>query len=151
MLLDATTCGLDNDGLRAWARAITRDTPYSSRSYRYPYALVARHREPVGVDLERRDAVEPAFADLVLTPDERRHVANDADLIDWWCSKEALAKALGDPLRYDPRRLDSPIRWPASRSGPWTAIPLLAPAGHAAWLCWLSDLGDRGAARTEDP
>jgi hypothetical protein len=72
-------------------------------------------------------------------------------VIDWWCSKEALAKALGDPLRYDPRRLGSPIRWPASRSGPWRAIPLRAPTGHAAWLCWLSATPDRGAARTEHP
>ena len=30
-----------------------------------------------------------------------------------WSSKEAVAKALGDPLRYDPRRLGSPA--PARR------------------------------------
>ncbi|HEY4897857.1 MAG TPA: hypothetical protein VII01_17440, partial [Solirubrobacteraceae bacterium] len=32
----------------------------------------------------------------------------DAYLSSLWCSKAALSKALGDALRYDPSRLDSP-------------------------------------------
>jgi phosphopantetheinyl transferase len=53
-----------------------------------------------------------------------------------WCGKEALSKALGDALAYDPRRLGSPLSWPDGRSGAWCAAELPAPAGHVAWLCW---------------
>jgi phosphopantetheinyl transferase len=60
----------------------------------------------------------------------------DAYVSSLWSSKEALAKALGDPLHYDPRRLESPMSWPGGRAGPWRAARLATPDGHTAWLCW---------------
>ncbi len=142
VLLDARATGVDEAGLRAWARALTPDRPASHtvRSYRYPYALVAWHSEPVGVDIERVEPCDAAFADVICTPTERRdaRVTADPDLFlsSLWSSKEALAKALGDALRYDPSRLDSPMRWPDLRSGPWNAAALQTVPGHVAWLCW---------------
>jgi hypothetical protein len=144
-LLDARVAGLDEPGLRAWARA-ENVQPGSgrcavSRSYSYPYALVAWHDDAVGVDIERIEACDAAFADSICTPRERAELAADGCLTALWCSKEALSKALGDALEYDPRRLDSPMLWPGGRAGPWRAAPVAAPAGHTAWLCWRARAG----------
>jgi quercetin dioxygenase-like cupin family protein len=145
-LLDARAADLDEAGLREWARAETAacGEPCVSRSYRYPFALVAWHSEPVGVDIERVEPLGPEFADSICTPEERSESAaaadSDAYLTSLWCSKEALSKALGDALRYDPRRLGSPQRWPDGRAGPWRAKQIDAPERHTAWICWR-DLG----------
>lgn len=142
LLLDARARGLDERGLRVWARAHSERCGgrHVARSYRYPYALVAWHDEPVGVDLERIEPCDAAFADLICTEWERADPLAgsepDAYLTSLWCSKEALSKALGDAVRYDPSRLDSPMRWPELRSGPWRASPLQTIPGHLAWLCW---------------
>jgi phosphopantetheinyl transferase len=134
---------MDDAALRAWTRGATPpDASYVSRSYRFPYALVAWHTEPLGVDIERVEPFDAAFLASICTPDERAAVARleepDACVASLWSSKEALSKALGDPLRYDPRRLDSPMRWPDGRCGPWRAAEIAAPPGHTAWLCWRS-------------
>lgn len=130
------------------ARVRTSSAPagaFLSRSYRLPYALIARHDGPVGVDIERVAPCAPGFAASISTPDEleRRRSptgasrpGNDEEAISLWCSKEALAKALGDARRYDPRRLEAPLAWPGGRSGAWRAARLVAPDGHVAWLCW---------------
>lgn len=144
VLLDALQAGLDEPGLRDWARTSAASTGAAdtSRSYRYPYALVASHSEPVGVDVERIEPFEQVFLESILTPSERRAGVRDADpdrfIASLWSSKEALSKALGDAVRYDPRRLDSPMFWPDAGSGPWRAASLPVPAGHVAWLCWRS-------------
>jgi len=54
-LLDASDGDADEQVLRASARTLTAEAgaPYVSRSYRYPYAVVAWHSAPVGVDIER--------------------------------------------------------------------------------------------------
>ncbi len=137
-VLDARHRELDERGLREWARAetSTAGTPYVSRSYRHPYALVAWHDEPVGVDIERTEPFDPAFLESICTPAERPLIEDGVDVASLWCGKEALAKALGDALRYDPRRLGSPMLWRDGRSGPWRAAPVPVPAGHNAWLCW---------------
>jgi hypothetical protein len=72
-LLDARVAGLDEDELRAWARAETAvlPAPHTSRSYRYPYALVTWHSEPVGVDIERVEPLEETFMESICTPSER--------------------------------------------------------------------------------
>ena len=141
-LLDARELGTDEDGLRAAARRKAAGAAHVARSYRFPYALVAWHDEEVGVDIERVEPSDDAFADLVCTPEERREAdsVDDRDLylISLWSSKEALSKALGDAVRYEPSRLASPLRWPDGRSGPWRAERLDAPEGHLAWLCWRS-------------
>lgn len=150
-LLDARSAGLDEARLRAWARAETSASggAYVARSYRYPYALVAWHSEPVGVDIERIAPCDAAFADSICTPSESADPARladpDAYITSLWCSKEALSKALGDAIRYDPRRLDSPMRWPERGAGPWRAATLAVPAHHTAWLCWRSSAGESAA------
>lgn len=143
-LLDASCSGLDETGLRAAARRLTDRSgmPYVTRSYRYPYALVSWHAAEIGVDIERVEPLNGAFAASICTPDERidwlAFPDPDARLASMWSSKEALAKALGDALTYDPRRLGSPMFWPDGRSGPWRATELAIADGHVAWLCWRS-------------
>jgi len=146
-LLDARRGGLDERALREWARELTdaAGAPYSSRSYRFLYSFIAWHRQRVGVDIERIEPLDEAFLDSISTPTERRRSVDESETATYatslWCSKEALAKALGDALGYDARRLDSPMFWPAGESGPWRALALPAPIGHTAWLC-LRDEGE---------
>jgi hypothetical protein len=143
-LLDASEAGLDADALRRWARrvAAASGAPYTSRSYRYPYALVAWHNQPVGTDIERIGPCDEAFAELICTPVERPTTpgpfGRDIYLTSLWSGKEALAKALGDAVAYEPSRLASPALWPRGRAGTWRAEELRAPPGHVAWLCWRS-------------
>jgi phosphopantetheinyl transferase len=142
-LLDARVADLDELALRRWARSRRQPDAetFVTRSYAHPYALVAWHSGPVGIDIERVQACEPGFLESISTPAERclelgGVVDPDAYAISTWCGKEALSKALGDALAYDPRRLESPLAWPGGRSGAWHAAELPAPAGHVAWLCW---------------
>jgi 4'-phosphopantetheinyl transferase EntD len=131
---------------RARALAATTRAPHACRSYRFPYALVAWHDAPVGVDLERVEPCDDAFARLTCTPAERAAVSahapgttRDAFLTSLWSGKEAMAKALGDALRYEPSRLEAPLRWPAGRAGRWHARAVDAvPAGHVGWLVWAA-------------
>jgi phosphopantetheinyl transferase len=104
--------------------------PYLTRSYRYPYALVASHTGPVGIDIERIEPCDPGFAQSICTPDEtvQWEALQDphAYYSSMWSSKEALAKALGDAVSYDPRRLQAPMLWPTGRAGA-SRLALLAP------------------------
>jgi len=99
-LLDARSAGLDEPGLRAAARALTDATGelHASRSYRYPYALVSWHAHPVGVDIERVESCDPAFAASICTSAETVEwwsLSNPHEyFIALWSSKEALAEAL---------------------------------------------------------
>jgi 4'-phosphopantetheinyl transferase superfamily len=141
-LLDARDPRLDESGLRRWARELVNGAAasYSSRSHRHPYALVACHAAPVGVDIERVEPFDESFFISICTPSERAQRVDlgqlDGYVISLWSSKEALAKALGDAVAYDPRRLGSPMFWPDGRSGSWRAVPLPVPSGHSGWLCW---------------
>jgi hypothetical protein len=150
-LLDARAAGAtDEAALRELARAASAhaDAPFTSRSYRFPFALVAAHSTAVGVDIERVEPCDGAFADSIRTPAERSSAgpsqAEDHDryFTSLWSSKEALSKALGDALAYDPRRLEGPAAWPDGRSGPWRALALDVPDGYVGWLCW-KDLSSR--------
>lgn len=133
-----------NDGaaaLRDRARAMSaRLGSAASRSYAGQWALVASFDGPVGVDLEAVAPCAPGFADLICTPDEVGDPRVAADphrhLTDVWSSKEALAKALGDALDYDPARLASPLYWSGGQSGRWRTARLDCPPGHVAWVCW---------------
>jgi hypothetical protein len=144
-LLDARATHFDETELRAWARATTdaAKAPYTSRSYRYPFALVAWFDQPVGIDIERIEPHDDTFATSICVPAERELLSatngdRDTFVSSLWSSKEALSKALGDAVLYDPRRLESPIRWPEHRSGPWHAEPYKVAAEHVAWICWRS-------------
>jgi phosphopantetheinyl transferase len=154
-LLDARALGVTESQLRDRARARSAGTgPFVSRSYRHPYALIASHTGPVGVDIERIESCDPDFARSICTPDEARAIGarpcGDRLVTSMWSGKEALAKALGEPVAYDPRRLQAPTGWPDGRAGAWRAAELAAPAGHVAWLCWravpaVRDAGDAPA------
>ena len=141
-LLDATEHGLGAAGLRWLAREWpeARAAAHSSRSYAFPYALVGWHSGRLGVDIERIVPCDERFARSICTAAEAEAAPgyDDRQIISLWCSKEALAKALGDALRYDPRRLESPAAWPGGAAGPWRARPVAAPDGHVAWVCWRS-------------
>jgi hypothetical protein len=147
-LLDARPAGLGEEGLRAWARRLTAASgaAHVARSYRWPWALVAWDERPVGVDVERVEPADRAFAASIATPAERGALPrSEAELARWtaslWSSKEALAKALGDALAYDPRRLEAPMRWPRLRAGAWRAAPVTVPPGHVGWVCWRAPAG----------
>jgi hypothetical protein len=141
-LLDAHLAGADEQVLRRSARTLTEEAgaPYVSRSYRYPYALAAWHSTPVGIDIERVQTLDRRFAASICTPTERLDCAAPhnphADFCSLWSSKAALAKALGKPIRYDPRWLGAPMFWPEGRAGCWQSTTLVVANGHVAWLCW---------------
>lgn len=142
-LLHASAAGVDEHRLREWARAHpdARSAPYVTRSYCFPYALVAWHQTPVGVDVERVAPCDASFAESICTPSEQLDWASlpdrDAYVTSMWSSKEAVAKALGDALSYDPRRLQAPMLWPQGRAGVWAGMRLALPDRRCvAWLCW---------------
>src|SRR5215469_12929502 len=111
-LIDAASERLDEAALRRRARDLAAAVGAGavSRSYCHPYALVGRHSGPIGVDIERVVACPKEFLHAIATPEEQdsRRWTSERDLISLWSSKEALSKALGDALDYDPRRLESP-------------------------------------------
>jgi phosphopantetheinyl transferase len=122
---------LEGPDLKARARAMGG----ASRSYCPPYALVAWHDGPVGVDIERVVPCDAAFAASIATPAERVP-RTDREIISLWSGKEALAKALGDAVDYDPRRLEAPAGWRDGSCGAWRAAALPVPDGYCGWVCW---------------
>jgi hypothetical protein len=132
-LLDARILGLEAPELRERTRALSpKRAAFISRSYRHPYALIVLHDTPVGIDIERIEICEPAFARSICTPGEAHDSGSvahrDRYFTSMWSSKEALAKALGDPLSYDPRRLDAPMHWPGGRAGAWRSASCPRPS-----------------------
>jgi hypothetical protein len=147
-LIDVRGSGVDQQGLRdaAWGLTETLTSGgarHVSRSYRWPLALVAGWALAVGVDIERVETeADRAFADSICTPEERIELGarrfDPAVVASLWCGKEAVAKALGDALAYDPRRLGAPLLWPDGVSGRWHARPLEVSPGYVGWVCWLA-------------
>jgi phosphopantetheinyl transferase len=145
-LIDARTSGLEDEAVlreRARERSAQAGAPFTSRSYSFPFALVAWHSFAVGVDIERVQPCDEAFGDSICTPAERAAGAPPGDpgrfFTSLWSSKEALSKALGDALEYDPRWLEGPGAWPDGSSGPWSAHPLELGPEHVGWVCWRRD------------
>lgn len=135
--------------LQRLARRLCQGWPgRCSRSYNVPHALVAFHGERVGVDIEGVEATELGFFEGIATPAERQRLtpptegfARDRFLIRLWSAKEAAAKALGDALAYDPRRLDSPLVWERTQTGLYLAGGLRARElelgpNLVGWVCW---------------
>lgn len=147
-LVDARPGGLGEAALRERAGELTTacGLAHSSRSYRDPLGLVAVHRGRVGIDIERVQPLDDEFLASISSMSERAHTVEAADrdryAASLWSSKEALAKALGDAVEYDPRRLDSPMFWPEGRSGPWRALALDLPDGYVGWLCWRAEAAE---------
>ncbi len=111
-----------------------------SRSYRHPFALIATHTDVLGVDIERVDPFDKDFAESICTPSEWSSDATRprgaVELADVWSTKEALAKALGNALDYDPRRLVSLALAPNSRASTWQAARVSVPSGYVGWVIW---------------
>lgn len=128
--------------LRGLARShlAASNAPYRSRSYRAPLALVAWADGPVGADIERIGPLGRRFAESVCTPAERDRFDSKLEdpqfVTSLWSGKEALAKALGDALAYDPQRLESPLGWERGTAGGWRARELRPEPGYVAWLVW---------------
>lgn len=139
-LIDATLEGLGEAALRTRARKLGEAVGAGavSRSYCHPYALVGWHSGPIGVDIERIVGCDERFARSICTPTEmaRTPWASDREIVSLWSGKEALAKALGDAVLYDPRRLESPASWTEPSSGAWRTASVPAPDGYCAWVCW---------------
>jgi phosphopantetheinyl transferase len=139
-LIDGADAGLDEAGLRTTARGLGAAVGASavSRSYCHPYALVGWHCAPVGVDIEAVVPCPPEFAESISTPTEYTsgRWTTDSELVSLWSGKEALAKALGNAVDYDPRRLPSPAGWPGGICGSWRAATLALPDSHCVWVCW---------------
>jgi phosphopantetheinyl transferase len=143
-LIDGTVEGLDEAELRATARdlGVAVGAGAVSRSYCHPYALVGWHSAAIGVDIEAVVPCASGFAESISTPAEYAsgRWSTDGELVSLWSSKEALAKALGDAVDYDPRRLPSPAGWPRGVSGSWRAAMLVVPDGYCGWVCWRAEL-----------
>ena len=142
----------DHDRLRWRARrACDERWPHWSRSYSGDHAVIAGWRGRVGVDVETLDRpLEPTwslldegFRSSMMTAQEReldlavdgpsaRHAA-----VSLWSSKEALAKALGTPLEWDPARLGGPALWPSHEVGRWRARFLDESLLGVAGLAWV--------------
>jgi phosphopantetheinyl transferase len=143
-LIDASSQGHDEAELRTAARNLGAavEAGAVSRSYCHPYALVGWHSAEIGVDIEAVTPCPPEFAAFISTPAEyaSERWTTDRELISLWSSKEALAKALGNALDYDPRRLPSPAGWPDGACGSWRADTVATPDGYCGWVCWRAEL-----------
>ncbi|HET9094156.1 MAG TPA: 4'-phosphopantetheinyl transferase superfamily protein [Solirubrobacteraceae bacterium] len=141
-LLTLPAGGADPAALRRLARGHRQasQAPHASRSYCGPVGLLAWSERPVGVDLERMGSADRSLGESICTPGELRRYAERLDdpafVTSLWSSKEALAKALGDAVDYDPRRLESPLGWPGGTAGPWRGEGFAPIPDHVAWLVW---------------
>ena len=128
----------DQDHTRLAVRALElcdQRWPHWSRSYSGDVALVAGWHLRVGSDVEilagssesSWSTADRHFRSTLMSPEERREVLTRSEgdtrqsAMSLWCSKEALAKALGTPQQMDPARLTGPTVWPDSRRGNWRA------------------------------
>jgi hypothetical protein len=113
---------------------------HTSKSYRNPLSLIGAHDDVVGVDIERVETYDKTFAESICMPEEWVSEATrprtGRQVADVWSSKEALAKALGDALDYDPRRLVGLALAPKGRAGRWQAARVSVPHGHVGWVVW---------------
>jgi 4'-phosphopantetheinyl transferase len=87
----------------------------------------------VGVDVERLDRRSRAV-ERTLTAGERAALDGTGDrhtaLLRVWCRKEALAKAIGGGLGWEPLRFDT------SDPGAFTLADLAVAPGYVAALAW---------------
>jgi phosphopantetheinyl transferase (holo-ACP synthase) len=128
--------------------------PNWSRSYSGVIALVAGWHQRVGVDVEFLHRAsdtswsidDMSFRSAMMTPEEREHLPMldddpGASAVNLWCSKEALAKALGTTRGMDPARLTGAAMWDHLRRGAWRAtfLDLLTLEYDAiGWLVYES-------------
>ena len=108
-------CGSAEHG-RPWVRVADGPTPAVSLSYADGLALVAWSWDaPVGVDVERADAVAGAYGDAPT-----------------WTRTEAVLKAIGEGLNRDPAGLPE-----------LAGRPLALGAAYVGWVAWDAPPGAR--------
>lgn len=114
-----------------------------SLSHSGEHVVVAVSRTRIGVDVEQQSSVldVEALRDLILAPEERRHVHTSADLGATWVVKESALKATGEGLRASmdrvvvpPPGVDGLVRFLDAPSRTAWATVLAAPPGHRAAL-----------------
>ncbi|WP_169816729.1 4'-phosphopantetheinyl transferase family protein [Dyella thiooxydans] len=151
----------------ALGRPLLPDHPghVTSLSRSGPFAAVAVARmAAVGLDIEcfpARHALDDVLA-AIGTPAERQALAGLAGepwqraVLGLWTAKEAVLKAWGTGLRFDPALVDtsrSPLPDPSGRPLAWRLLRLSLPAGligaiavpgepEALSICWLGAAGN---------
>ncbi len=99
----------------------------------------------VGVDVERLDRSSRAV-ERTLTAGERAALEDVADrhaaLLRTWCGKEALAKAIGGGLGWEPLRFDT------TDPGAYALADLAVAEGHVAVLAWAGGPAELAGVRT---
>lgn len=153
-------CGSSEHGRPVVIKKHTTDRPFVSLSRTGDVVVVVvSDQGPVGVDIERMDALGFAgFDDVALH--ERETAPSVEARATTWARKESLLKATGDALHLDPRLIrlgdaDQPpqlIEWSAPnppKSGVW--MQDLEIEGHAACLTVLSHEAPRVTLRQAVP
>lgn len=129
-----------------------------SRSYCGNISLAAGWSSRVGVDISRTTPTNVKhfcehledFLDVTATPNEREMLASLAvedvpsAALDLWGAKEALTKALGNALDYNPAQISSPLMWSGGCQGSWYARRISLPeeivesdAQHGVFIGWI--------------
>jgi phosphopantetheinyl transferase len=138
--------------LRALPRAHPRaiGAAHVSRAYSAPVAMIAWHSEPIGADIAVVEPPDRWFAESICTPAELRlfdGCLDDEEVVaSLWAGKRALAKMLGQPEAYDPRRLESPLTWKDGVAGSFRSCELFPTPDHVAWLVWADSTQNRAAS-----
>jgi 4'-phosphopantetheinyl transferase superfamily len=127
-----------------------RSAVHVSRAYCAPVALLAWHSAPLGVDIAVVEKPDRRFAESICTPTEMAMFdgcLDDEEVVaSLWAGKRALAKALGHPPAYDPRRLESPLAWKGGVTGNLRSLELFPTPDHVAWLVWAEPSQNRAAS-----
>ncbi len=156
MTVPSLTLLSDNDphSLRRRARSLATEDVVS-RSYADPFAVVASWTREVGVDIvrpvddDRFSLDDPDFRALIMSPEDCSARGSRSTVSAWdiWSSKEAAAKASGDPLGYVPAQHFSPCLWPEGRLGPWRALRIAGlPDELTGWVVFLDEVAGTSSA-----
>ncbi|NNN04209.1 MAG: 4'-phosphopantetheinyl transferase superfamily protein [Acidimicrobiaceae bacterium] len=127
-------------------RQRTRNLPgrgHQSRSYADPLSVAAWWTSAVGVDVVRPvnddhfSLEQRSFRDVMLSPLDLEALTRTPDISAWdiWSSKEAAAKAMGNPLSYIPHQHFSPALWPNGEFGKWRVSRIdNLPDDYLGWV-----------------
>lgn len=90
----------------AYNKPYLTDGPYFSISHSYPFCAIAIANHPIGIDIEyTSQPIDPVLFEVCLSEKEKANWECHSDFYMYWCAKEAVLKAYGTGLLYDPRQL----------------------------------------------
>lgn len=82
------------------------DGPYFSISHSHFFSAITIADHPIGIDIEHtHQPIDPVLFDVCLSKEEKENWQSHSDFYVYWCAKEAVLKAHGTGLLYDPRQL----------------------------------------------